>query len=383
MKEKRARVLVVSDFYPPHWTGLAKSIAHMCELVQDECEITVATTGAKKSMTLERSIRVWRLPKLFTISRAHLSPALMLFALRSIHKHDIILLNSPSAHILPIAIYARALRKRLIIFHQGDLILPSGLFNQIIQAVFDITTYLSFSLSSAIATYSLDYATHSRVLKPHLHKTRGLMLPVPPPAKISKKISNRSPSWYRDLRKKQSSGEVIVGFAGRMVSEKGFDTLAKAIIILARRKKGLQKMHFIYAGAQMKYEPYFQTIEPLFDEIKQHITFTGLLDENDLGYFYDLIDFFILPSRSECFGLVQAEAALAGAPIIVSDIPGARVLVRDTKYGALFPCGDEKALADAILQMQRIHKTYDNSTVKKLLKPPLVKKNILHFLLGK
>jgi glycosyltransferase involved in cell wall biosynthesis len=71
-------------------------------------------------------------------------------------------------------------------------------------------------------------------------------------------------------------------------------------------------------------------------------------DPQALADFYAACDVLALPSESECFALVQAEAMLCGTPVVASDIPGCRVPVRVTGMGRLFPCGDAAALAAAL-----------------------------------
>jgi glycosyltransferase involved in cell wall biosynthesis len=67
--------------------------------------------------------------------------------------------------------------------------------------------------------------------------------------------------------------------------------------------------------------------------------------------FYALCDVFVLPSRTDCFAIVQIEALLSGTPLVTSDIPGARDVVRVTGAGTLVPAGDPAELADGILRV--------------------------------
>jgi glycosyltransferase involved in cell wall biosynthesis len=67
-----------------------------------------------------------------------------------------------------------------------------------------------------------------------------------------------------------------------------------------------------------------------------------------MAEFYRLCDVFVLPSRSDMFALVQVEALLCGTPLVATDIPGARVVVRETGMGVLVPPGDPQALANGI-----------------------------------
>ncbi len=52
--------------------------------------------------------------------------------------------------------------------------------------------------------------------------------------------------------------------------------------------------------------------------------------------------------HGESFGMVLTEAFAAGAPVVASDIPGYRDVVRDGRDGILVPPGDPVALAEAL-----------------------------------
>jgi glycosyltransferase involved in cell wall biosynthesis len=56
----------------------------------------------------------------------------------------------------------------------------------------------------------------------------------------------------------------------------------------------------------------------------------------------------VLPSQAEGFGLVLIEAMAAGVPVVATDVPGIRDVVRDGVTGILVPVGSPGALADAI-----------------------------------
>jgi glycosyltransferase involved in cell wall biosynthesis len=56
----------------------------------------------------------------------------------------------------------------------------------------------------------------------------------------------------------------------------------------------------------------------------------------------------VLPSLAEGFGLVLIEAMAAGVPVVATDVPGIREVVRNGVTGLLVPPGDAAALAVAI-----------------------------------
>jgi ubiquinone/menaquinone biosynthesis C-methylase UbiE len=93
-----------------------------------------------------------------------------------------------------------------------------------------------------------------------------------------------------------------------------------------------------------------------------------LRDPQRLANFYAMCDLFAQPSRTDMLGLVQVEAMLSGTPVVVSDIPGARVVVQETGYGRLSPPQDPASLAEHIIAVLRAPDEYrpERAEVQKL-----------------
>jgi len=210
-------------------------------------------------------------------------------------------------------------------------------------------------MSHILSTDTVDYAAHSRLMKYFLYKFQ----PFVPPVEFSK----REP--HEGFRKKLSDikkEHVLIGFAGRFVEEKGFDILFKAITLVIRE---IPQARFIFAGQKkMSYEAFFDTIKPLIDKNKEYIIFLGLLEESELVEFYRNLEVFVVSSRSDCFPVTQIEAAVSGIPLVTTDIPGARMLVKETGFGEIVKPEDPRSLAEGILKVIKNRDRYMKYSVR-------------------
>lgn len=338
------RLLIVSDFFYPHWTGISKSLLYLVTALgsrQPVSILTVRYSGRLPKKEFVGNAAVTRTPVSFSFSRTHFSFPFLQALPSSVSRADTVLINSPCTYVFPAALYAKLFRKRLIVFHQGDLILPSGILNRVIEKVFDVSTAVACRLADSVSTYNRDYAAQSRTLKPFLKKFTPLIIPVPVPSAGKRK--NRIDTELAGMRRKK---QIVFGFAGRFVEEKGFDILFRAI---PRIMETLPQARFVFAGeTRMGYEHFFDQKKRLWARVQPYVTRLGLLSGEELASFYRGIDFMIIPSRSDCFNLVQAETMLSGRPVISSNIPGLRVPVRETGFGMLFKKNDPDDLAAAV-----------------------------------
>ena len=367
----KKKVLLVSDYFYPHWTGIAKCMLDWTQSLKDQIDFQVLTVAYDKKLKKEevfKDIPIHRASYLFSLSRAKYSLSLIFKSFSLIKKADTVLINSPCSNILPISFIAKLYGKKLVIFHQGDLILPKGLGNRVIEKIFDVSTKISYALASGVATYTEDYAKHSRVLKPFLNKFTPLLPPIVPSSwKERKRLIGSQKDSIASLQNDKRQGKIIFGFAGRFVQEKGFDILFAAIPEIVKK---IPNAHFVFAGeTNMQYEHTFEKLKNQMTKVKDHLTILGLLKDAELKEFYNKIDFILIPSRSDCFPIVQCEAMLAGTPSIVADIPGARYLVKHSDFGVIFKKENPSDLAAktvfAVRNKKKLLKNY--SKLKELL----------------
>jgi glycosyltransferase involved in cell wall biosynthesis len=126
-------------------------------------------------------------------------------------------------------------------------------------------------------------------------------------------------------------------YAGRLDAEKGLDVLLRAFATVPGE--------LVIAGSGTE-EDRLRALAP------ERVRFAGPVDRDELVPFYAEADVFVLPSRSEPWGMVLNEAAAAGLPLVATEEVGAaRDLIEDGVNGFIVPAGDEDALAEALRRL--------------------------------
>jgi glycosyltransferase involved in cell wall biosynthesis len=87
--------------------------------------------------------------------------------------------------------------------------------------------------------------------------------------------------------------------------------------------------------------------------LAERVEFRGPVPHAALEAAYNSADFFLQASRREYSGYALLEALATGAVPVVTDIPSFRAITGDGKVGALFPRGDDVALARNALLINR------------------------------
>lgn len=139
-----------------------------------------------------------------------------------------------------------------------------------------------------------------------------------------------------------SDGEFVIGHVAAFTHEKGQDVALKAAIQLASK---LPRARMLLAGeGPDRSEP---AMVALARQVQGIATLPGFVD--DLDEFYAALDLYIMPSRSEAWGLTALRAMACGLPVIASDVGGLAEVVEDGTSGWLVPAESPDALSGAIV----------------------------------
>ncbi|MDA0567331.1 glycosyltransferase family 4 protein [Streptomonospora sp. S1-112] len=131
-----------------------------------------------------------------------------------------------------------------------------------------------------------------------------------------------------------------IGFLGRLDEpRKGLAVLLEAFDVLGRERPGLR---LLVAGPGDTDEVRAR----LAPDLRDRVVALGRVDDHDKVRAYHSVDVFCAPNTGgESFGIVLAEAMSAGAPVLASDLPAFRQVLRGGAAGRLFATGDPRDLA--------------------------------------
>jgi glycosyltransferase involved in cell wall biosynthesis len=343
------RIAMMLQYYLPHRTGLTLHVARLADgLARRGHRVTVVAARHLPSLpreeTNEAGVRILRLPTAFHVSRGVVMPSHPRVAARLANEVDVLHLHAPLPEAAWVALLAMRRRTGLVLTHHGDLVLPGGPRDRVIEAVtrrlFDVAARRAFR----IIAYSEDYRQHSKWLARWRNRCEVIRppvsMPVPDPARVAA------------LRKQLCSGGAgpVVGFAGRFVQEKRPELLVRALDPL---REAFPDVRLAFAGAhELEYEAHRERHAGLLARHADRLQLLGLIEApEELSAFYAACDVLALPSDTECMGLVQPEAMLAGTPVVASDVPGGRDPVRSTGMGTLVTPGDPRALAAGVARV--------------------------------
>lgn len=132
-------------------------------------------------------------------------------------------------------------------------------------------------------------------------------------------------------------------FVGRLLGDKGVRELAEAMRLVRQRRPGVRLTLLGELGAANRSA--ISAAEVAGWEAEGLLTHAG---RTDVRPFLAAADAVVLPSYREGMPRSLLEAAASGRPMLASDVPGCRELVRHEENGLLFAVRSPESLAEAI-----------------------------------
>ena len=162
----------------------------------------------------------------------------------------------------------------------------------------------------------------------------------------------------RQVQSKYALGQNYILFLSTLKPSKNIEGLIEAYASISNNRRDIR---LIIAGKKgWLYGPIFEKIKLL--NLEKEVIFTDYVAEEDLPYFYNLADVFVLASLYEGFGLPIIEAMACGCPVVTSN-----------KSSMPEIAGDAALLVDA-LKIEEIAAAIERIITEPELRATLVKR---------
>jgi glycosyltransferase involved in cell wall biosynthesis len=146
-------------------------------------------------------------------------------------------------------------------------------------------------------------------------------------------------------------GDTLMFTLARLHSSERYKGYDRVIRSLASLKEEFPRLKYVIGGQADDTEHAY-----ILDLVKQNqldgrVVLTGYLNDNDLADYFAAMDFYVMPSTGEGFGLVFVEAMHYGLPVIAGDKDGSVDAVDGGRLGLLVDPYNDQSLVSAIRTM--------------------------------
>ena len=227
-------------------------------------------------------------------------------------------------------------RPKIIVTERNHFSMRVKYSDRFIDKLFPPLVFLLYRFADKVVGISRGVADDIRKVA-RLPETRADWIhnPVVAPATLEALKETAADPWF------EQGDEPVIVTSGRLVPQKDYDTLFRAMAELLKRRKA--RLLILGTG------PLQEQLETLAQDlnIRDHIHFAGFV-ENPLAYM-KRAQLFVMSSHWEGFCNVIVEALLCGLPVVATDCPSGPAEILDGgKYGTLVPVGGYEALAAAM-----------------------------------
>src|SRR5437762_7785105 len=333
--ERMKVVHVYKDYEPPVFGGIEHTVRLLSEGIaaRPGAEVTVVCSSGSTKTSVEQigAVRVVRAATFGRISRAPVSPTLVLWLRRL--QPDILHFHHPNPTGEMACLLARP-RCPVVLTYHCDIVRQKRLLTLYRHPLRRFLRRADHILVTSPAT--LD---RNPLLEPHRARCEVLPLGI---RAADLEETERTREVAAALRRSHPGPYLL--FVGRMRPYKGIPVLIDAI---ARTPGTL-----VLVGRGESEEEIRRKVRR--EGLGERVVFTGDVPQSDLRGYYEAADLFVLPSldRSEAFGLAMLEAMHTGLPVISTRVgTGTSHVNLDGITGLEVPPGDAESLASAIRWM--------------------------------
>ncbi len=141
----------------------------------------------------------------------------------------------------------------------------------------------------------------------------------------------------------------IILTVARLSAQEGYKGYDKVLDALPKITDRFPDVLYLIVGKYDKQEKH--RLDKIINNlnIKNHVFFTGFVDEKELTDYFKLGDVFIMPSKNEGFGIVFIEALACGLPVIAGNVDGSIDALDNGNFGKLINPDNIDAISSALI----------------------------------
>ncbi|MFX1260097.1 MAG: glycosyltransferase family 4 protein [Promethearchaeota archaeon] len=219
--------------------------------------------------------------------------------------------------------------------------------------------YLELSIMEVLKKFDLLIACtnlEKKILmnKLKIHEKRIKVIPMGVDyERFRNRNKTKSKSYYfkETFFKKNEKKYKMVLYCGNKNYEKGAISILKAIPLILKK---VRKVYFVFIGpATMAYNMELSKIQKL-----NNIKIINLTPDNLVGYFdkkklcaFKEADVYLMPSRSDAFGIAYLEAWASGTPVIGANIGATPEVIRNNVDGFLVKFDNPIDIAEKVVRL--------------------------------
>lgn len=345
-------ILVVTDQFPPrHFGGMAQHAAHISRLLALSHRVIVAVP---KSLGKSADTHGIDVRPVLSVSSPRRDAAALVHLART-ERCDVI--HSCTAGLVPIRVSAEAPVVQRVVGNDflrpwcgGNLPLRSIFYRIPVASVRD--TFANEERVRRKANVIAQLSRCHTIIANSQWTAAALGREGIPDERIRTIVGGMDCSTFHPAADRSSlraslgvqPDEFMIVTAGNFVPKKGFDTVLRAIGMLARHRAPIR--YFAIGDG-----PEEQNLRQLADSLglTSSVTFTGRMHQTRLTQYYKACDAYVQVSSEETMGRTYMEAGGCGAPVIAARIGGVPEVVGHLDNGLLIGNPEDPSeLAEAI-----------------------------------
>ncbi len=333
------KILFFSTYFYPYLSGLTVYPLRVLQYLSYRHRITILTFNYPKtaSRTKLNRLNIVRIPYLFRLSKGFVSPQSLIYFISYLRKNDRLIINLPNFEGFVLALIAKLTGKKIIAIYHCQVSFNDDLLSKIIIRFLNVSVLFQAYLADIIIG-NPDYIEYLPIGRYFKHKIKTTLPPI--------FVAPANLNFYQQLSNLKKN-KIWIGFVGRFAREKGIEYLIEALSQLNNKN-----IELVFAGQAQAVgeDAYFKMINHQLTNHKLSFRFFGKLTNSQLSAFYKRIDLLVIPSinSTESFAMTQAEAIVAGTPVIATNLPGVRLPVQLTKMGIVVQPKNSEQIAEAI-----------------------------------